>query len=245
MRDKKRYKQNPTLVKRSTPGTFNQALRWKEPKRIFTCSWSDFFIKEADAWRADAWDVIRRTPHHTWLILTKRIDRVMECLPPDWGEKGYANVWIGVSVEDQKHYSRVAKLAKVPAALRFVSFEPLLGAINIPDVSFYRKHIRWSILGGESGNDQGKWLYRPSELHWYSNIIAQLNTLNHIDIEDPAQWGHSIFVKQLGTHLAKIHGLKDRAGADKNEWPPEVQRLQFIPNPFVSPVDKAFTDPIF
>lgn len=230
MRDKKRYKQDPTLVQRAKPGTFNQALNWKVPKRIFTCSWSDFFIAEADEWRADAWDIIRRTPQHTWLILTKRIDRVMECLPPDWGDNGYPNVWIGVSVEDQKHYSRVAKLAKVPAVLRFVSFEPLLGAINIPDVNFYRKHIQWSILGGESGNDVGEWRYRPSELHWYSNIISQLNTLDHISVQDPYQWGHYIFVKQLGTHLAKLHGLKDRAGADMSEWPVDVQRLQQIPS---------------
>ena len=60
----------------------------------------DFFIAEADAWRPEAWEIIKATPHLQYQILTKRPERILQCLPPDWGE-GYANVWLGISVEDQ------------------------------------------------------------------------------------------------------------------------------------------------
>jgi len=118
-RDKERYGQDPTVVMRSK-SNFNDPLKWamdteqigflpgkdKEPSafvgmKIFTCSWSDFFIQEADEWRADAWNIIRDTPEFTYQILTKRPERIMECLPPDWG-RGYENVWLGVSVEDKE-----------------------------------------------------------------------------------------------------------------------------------------------
>ena len=60
-RDKERYGQEPTSILRTSDNTFDKALKWKEPKLIFTCSWSDFFIDEADQWRDDAWEVIRKT----------------------------------------------------------------------------------------------------------------------------------------------------------------------------------------
>ena len=71
-REKGMYGQNPRLVVRSKT-VFHAPLRWKEPQpRVFTCSWSDWFHEAADPWRAEAWDIIRRTPRHTYLILTKR-----------------------------------------------------------------------------------------------------------------------------------------------------------------------------
>ena len=84
--------QSGSVVRRSSDAKFYEALYWKEPTMIFTCSMSDFFIEEADEWREDAWDVIRRTPQHKWQILTKRPERIKECLPADWGE-GWDNVW--------------------------------------------------------------------------------------------------------------------------------------------------------
>src|SRR3990167_11527130 len=75
-REKNRYGQDPAVVVRSKPATFNAPLKWKEPARVFTCSWSDFFIKQADPWRDEAWDIIYQTPHLTYLILTKRPERI-------------------------------------------------------------------------------------------------------------------------------------------------------------------------
>lgn len=212
-RDKERYKADPTIVLRSK-GKFNDPLRWKEPKLIFTCSWSDFFIKDADAWRDEAWKIIKATPQHTYQILTKRPERIAQCLPADWG-KGYPNVWLGVSVENQKNASRISTLVKNHAAINFVSFEPLLEEIDLRKVSDLHL-IDWAIIGGESGNDTGKYRYRKCEMPWIRTLI--------IDLEMKKI---KVFVKQLGTHLAKELNLKDRAGADMSEWEKTIQIQEF------------------
>lgn len=157
-RDQERFGQDPTKVRQTAPATFRAPLKWKEPKLIFTCSWSDFFIEEADAWRPEAWKLIRKTPHHTYQILTKRPERILECLPADWGD-GYPNVWIGVTVEDQAAADkRIPLLLEVPAVVRFLSCEPLLGAVdlntampypgtNYPGVYYALSGAWWPALG--------------------------------------------------------------------------------------------------
>ena len=94
-RDKERFQQNPMNVTRSK-SRFNDPLKWEDPKLVFTCSWSDFFIPQADQWRSAAWDVIRKTPQHTYQILTKRPERIREHLP-GWFD-ALENVWIGVRI---------------------------------------------------------------------------------------------------------------------------------------------------
>src|SRR5688500_10598056 len=117
------------IVKRTSDYKFYEALYWDKPRMIFTCSMSDFFIKDADDWRDDAWDVIRRTPQHTWQILTKRPERISECLAPAWGD-GWDNVWLGVSVESQTFMDRALVLSEIPARVRYISAEPLLEEID-------------------------------------------------------------------------------------------------------------------
>lgn len=140
-------------ITRSTDRTFLAPLRWRDPRRVFTCSISDFFIEEADAWRADVWDVIRRTPHLTYQLLTKRPERIADHLPPDWGD-GWSNVWLGVSGETwDRIYARGSILAKVPARIHFLSAEPWLDD-RIPDPEIAAISLNlfdWAILGGESG----------------------------------------------------------------------------------------------
>ena len=214
-RDKERYGKDPTTVIRTTPVTFEAALKWKDSKRIFTCSWSDFFIEEADQWRADAWDVIRKTPHHHWQILTKRPERIAECLPPDWGD-GWDNVWLGVSVENQEYAHRLEALASIPAKIRFISAEPLIGPINL---SYYKESLHsfhWIIIGGESGNDKGKYGYRSCELEWITDLIEQTKD-SCIEV----------FVKQTGTWLSNQLKLSDRHGGDLTEWPNCIQVREF------------------
>ena len=147
-RDKARYGQNPEIVTRSKPATFNAPTKWKDARLIFTCSWSDWFIAEADNWREEAWEIIKRTPQHTYQILTKRPERIKEHLPGDWSN-GYQNVWLGVSVEDAAAKSRIDELRQVPAQVRFLSVEPLLSEVT--PVSLLG--IDWVIVGGESGPD--------------------------------------------------------------------------------------------
>lgn len=213
-RDKERYGQDPRKVVRTRPHTFNAALKWPEPKKIFTNSWSDFFIEEADAWREDAWNIIRRTPQHQWQILTKRPERIVACLPNDWGE-GYPNVWLGVSVENDENRWRIGMLRKIPAKIRFISVEPILNPFRLKD---RLEGIHWVIIGGESGNDQGKYRYRPSQVFWYSDLVR-----------DCLQAEVAVFVKQLGTHLAKELSLDDRHGGNIEEWPEVLQIRQFPP----------------
>lgn len=204
-RDKERKNLDPTIVVRTTEKTFNAALNWKEPKKIFTNSWSDFFIREADGWRDEAWDVIRRTPQHTWQILTKRPERIMECLPSDWGS-GWDNVWLGTSTENQDTYNEREEIMRyIPASLKFVSAEPLLSDIDMR--VGLGTTFDWIIVGGESGNETGKYRYRACELDWIRSIVNQCKERNV-----------PVFVKQLGTALAKAYGYENKAGADMTEW---------------------------
>lgn len=132
-------------------------LHWRRREMIFTCSLSDFFHQDADRWRPLAWEVIRRTPHHRYHILTKRISRVFtnpeKCLPADWDSEwdgAYKHVWLGVTVETPQFYWRMDMLNRIKSKLRWVSCEPLLEPL--PDL---QKHglgttIRWTFSGGES-----------------------------------------------------------------------------------------------
>ncbi len=127
-RDQRRYGNDPEIVTRAAPATFGAPLKWKDGKLIFTCSWSDWFHEDADEWRDEAWAIVRECPQHTFQILTKRPELIPERLPPDWGD-GYPNVWLGVSIENARHTFRADLLREVPAALRFISAEPLLGSL--------------------------------------------------------------------------------------------------------------------
>lgn len=141
-RDMERYGMEPNTVARSKT-LFAAPLKWKEPMLIFTCSWSDFFHRGADEWRPEAWEIIKATPQHTYQILTKRPKNIQECLPPDWGD-GYPNVWLGVSVERQDLLQRIHWLAEVPAAVRWISFEPLIGPITL--YSEPMNAIDWAVI---------------------------------------------------------------------------------------------------
>lgn len=199
-REQKRYGKNPMEIVRAAHATFTAPLKWKEPKRVFTCSWSDFFIEEADEWREEAWSIIRQTPHLTYQVLTKRPDLIKDRLPQDWGE-GYPNVWLGVSVENQDYMGRAMKLADLPAKVRFISYEPALGPLDFDvleeegdsygDGAIYynilsgirwmrggwgkalqeKGRIHWLISGGESGATP-----RPAELDWFRSVRDQCLT---------------------------------------------------------------------
>ena len=200
-RDQTRYGMDPTNVSRSKT-KFNEPKKWKEPGLVFTCSWSDFFIDEADQWRDEAWQIIKDTPHLTYQILTKRPEDVLQRLPADWGT-GYPNVWLGVSVESQHEDWRIFELMDIPAALRFVSFEPLIGPVKWNP----EWNIDWIIIGGETGNEEGPYRYRPAEIDWFVELI------NGAILYDVA-----IFVKQLGTHLAKQFDMEDTKGLSGHDF---------------------------
>lgn len=185
-RDKTRYGQDPENVHRSSPTTFNAPLKWSkalphgETKLVFTCSWSDFFIKEADGeWRDDAWQIIRQTPNLIYQILTKRPQRIEKCLPADWGTEGYPNVWLGVTCENQTEADRrIPHFLNVPCAKRFLSCEPLLGPLDldlcdtvVKDESYQGMRFEFLhqvIVGGESGSN-----FREMKPEWAISLRDQ------------------------------------------------------------------------
>lgn len=150
-REKKRWGQDPEKIHRSSNKTFFSPLSWKKPAMVFTCSWSDFFIEEADPWRDDAWQVIRVTPHLTYQILTKRPERIIHCLPDDWP---LPNVWLGVTGENQemadKRWADLTQANYHPPKVWFLSVEPMLGPVRFND-DWLILQPNWVICGGESG----------------------------------------------------------------------------------------------
>ena len=202
-REQKRYGNDPNIVVRSKT-TFNDPLKWKDPAMVFTCSWSDFFIEEADPWRDEAWEIIRQTPHLTYQILTKRPENISLRLPMSW-DNGWANVWLGISIESYKHSKRGDILANIPAKVKFISAEPLIEWIFMPHILGDR--IDWVIVGGESGPG-----CRPMNLEWARDIR-----------DDCKQFGVAFFMKQLGGH-------PDRR-EDIDQFPEDL-RIQEFPNGF-------------
>jgi protein gp37 len=197
-RDQKRFGHDPTVIRRSKT-TFRNPLRWKEPRMIFVCSWSDFFHEDVPlTWLDEAWDIMRRTPHHTYLLLTKRASVIRHSLPEDW-ENGYPNVWIGVSVESNEQDWRLVALEEISATVKFVSAEPLLGPFET--LYSFTPSIDWVIVGGESGPD-----YRQMNLDWARSIRDQCQKA-----EVP------FFFKQIGGSK-KINGAWGGRLLDGREW---------------------------
>ena len=168
-RDMRRFGMDFYTVTRASDKTFYAPTEWTEPKLIFVCPWGDFFHKAADEWRRDALDVIEACPQHTFVIPTKRTERMLGCL---YGETGrhylgggdyIPNVWILASVEDQKTADR-----RIPELLTLhqygdwpvlgVSYEPALGPVDferdydsIGGMRTWLDMLDWLVMGGESG----------------------------------------------------------------------------------------------
>jgi protein gp37 len=159
-------------------------LRWRQPRLVFVNSMSDLFHEDVPEAFIDAvFEVMRETPRHTYQVLTKRTKRLLRIAPRlAWP----ANVWMGVSVESARYRFRINHLRQVPAAVRFVSAEPLLGPLGSVDLS----GIDWVIAGGESGVRA-----RPMDITWGRDLRDQCVAA-----------GVSFFFKQWGGRTAKAGG---------------------------------------
>ena len=136
-------------------------LNWRKPQRIFVNSMSDLFQDALDErFVRRVWQVMAKAHWHTFQILTKRPDRMLNLLSQA-AFTSLPNVWLGTSVENDDYLGRLDILRQVPAAIRFVSFEPLLGPIIDPDL----RGIHWAIVGGESGPRA-----RPMEQWWAEEL---------------------------------------------------------------------------
>lgn len=194
-------------------------LRWygmRKGHKIFIGSMTDVFGE----WVPDRMiyallGSMTAAPRQTFQLLTKRPERVGQVIGSWLRSVGRgqlpANIWIGISAEDQITYDeRIKWLMRCLAQVRFVSLEPLLAPIKLD----YINELDWIIIGGESGPNA-----RPLELDWIEAIIRQ------------AQFEASpfvpVFVKQLGTRWARRAGATDKKGGDPDEWPADLRVRMF------------------
>lgn len=178
------------------PERLDQPNRWRKPRVIFVNSMSDLFHERVPlSFVQDVFDVMVETERHTFQILTKRAQRLADLAPfLTWPE----NVWTGVSVENMRWAARVDYLRRVPAAVRFISAEPLLGPLDALDLD----GIDWLIAGGESGPR-----HRPMQTEW---LRALRDRCQDEDI--------AFFFKQWGGRSSKSGG-RALDGREYDEMP--------------------------
>lgn len=210
-------------------------LSWRKPRRVFVDSMSDLFHESVpDDWIDQVSAVMALTPRITYQVLTKRGERMQTyyaqlrardravygalldlAIPRNLGRPigcllPLRNVWLGVSVEDRRHLFRIAELRATPAALRFLSLEPLLEDLGEIDLT----GIDWVICGGESGPRA-----RAFDIAWARALMVQC-----------AGCQVPFFMKQLGSRPydgARRFLCADRHGGDPEQWPADLRVRQF------------------
>jgi protein gp37 len=236
-------------------GHLNDPLKWREPRRVFVNSMSDLFHESLSiTHQTDIFEVMAKCPQHTFQILTKRADQLYrmkqigvgvayrlgkESVPDFWP---LPNVWLGVSVEDQKTADqRIPLLLQTPAAVRFISAEPLLSPVNLynyldrPGLYDATQRIDWVIVGGESGPGA-----RPIELSWARSLAGQcrvagvacfMKQLGARPFVDANEWHNNLPLRSYQDDHAlpgKVKlALRDRKGGDITEFPADLRVREF------------------
>jgi protein gp37 len=199
---------------------WRQPLRWDRKAeasgtrtRVFCASMADVFEDrdELEKWRVRLWGLIEATPNLDWQLLTKRPENVAAMVP--WEDDWPANVWIGASIENSRFTFRADVLRELPAAVRFISAEPLLGSLMLNGKPNRRplelEGISWVIVGGESGPRA-----RPMRLEDAQELVDACRA-----------GGVAPFVKQLGSVLGKSYG--GGKGGDIEAFPAPLQVREF------------------
>lgn len=144
------------------PQVLNAPLKWRTPRTVFVNSMSDLFHKDVPiSYIQKVFEVMNETPRHTYQVLTKRSERLREVADKLFWTP---NIWMGVSVEEEKVSKRIPDLIATPARTKFLSIEPLIGPVE----SLYLDYIDWVIVGGESGPGA-----RPLKKEWVVNVFRQ------------------------------------------------------------------------
>ena len=172
--------------------------RWRKPRKIFVNSMSDLFHPDVPTdFIGRVWDAMAAAPQHTFQILTKRPERMRDVVA-EVAPQTLPHVWLGTSVEDDAVVGRLDDLRETPAAVRFVSFEPLIGSVASADLA----GIDWAIVGGESGPRS-----RPMDEEWVDEIYGMC-----------AESETAFFFKQWGGRNKKTAG-RDFKGRTFDEMP--------------------------
>ncbi len=160
------------------------AYKMKGGQTVYLCFSSDFLLEDADPWRKECWDMIRRRPDLQFLFLTKRIHRFLECIPSDWGE-GYNNVTVGCTVEDQERAGeRLSLFASLPIKHKNIICQPLIGPVEL---ECYLGGVELVVAGGESDRNA-----RPLDYAWVLSLREQC-----------IRQGVHFEFRQCGTHFIK------------------------------------------
>lgn len=151
--------------------------------KVFCGSLMDIFDREVpDEWRRELWQTQHETPYLDWLNLTKRIENARDMIPTIWLDEGLpSNIWMGVSGENDFYFDeRLWHLNQIPARIKFISAEPLLGPIIIRETAVWmtiglksKPYPDWVIFGGESGPG-----FRPMDMQWLADGVAQCKAAN-------------------------------------------------------------------
>lgn len=213
-----RWNREAQLVPLDAPTRASDVTLQRRP-RVFCASLADVFDTEVpEDWRNDLWELVLSTPHLDWLLLTKRIGNARRMLP--WADAAECptppNVWLGATVVNQEESDRdIPKLLTTPAAVRFLSIEPILGEIRLDRISrraelddwtyiddaltgwrankcggdYIGSKIDWVIVGGESGPRA-----RPTSIEWIRSIVRQCQ-----------HSGVPVFVKQTGSVVSHVN----------------------------------------
>lgn len=229
---------------RTSEANWRKPLKWNreageagERHRVFCASLADVFEDRSELreWRTELFALIHATPNLDWLLLTKRPENIDRLWPKAFigpGAKSWPNIWLGTTVEDQTRANeRIPELVKVPAAVRFLSMEPLLEPV---DLSYWLEEdkngfihrtgnaIQWAIIGGESGSKA-----RPFSLDWARNIVRQCRDGDVAPFVK--QMGSSPVEVQLRGHVTTEFFVKftDHHGGDPAEWPEDLRVREF------------------
>jgi protein gp37 len=160
--------------KRTSAANWRKPIQWDKAAkgaarrpRVFCASLADVFDNQVDpSWRVDLFDLIGNTENLDWLLLTKRPENIAKMLPTNWNVEDFANVWLGTTCEDQAAYDRRWPiLREIPAAVRFISYEPAIGPLKLFGHGYFPD---WIICGGESG--PGARYMDPS---WADNLMGE------------------------------------------------------------------------
>lgn len=203
-----------TGVVRPRPSALAEPAKWREPRRVFVDSMADLFHELLPFdYVARVFDVMAAEPEHTFLVLTKRPERMLDFAVRGWPDRSWpSNVWAGTSVGVQRFMApRWASLAQVPARVLFMSCEPLLEPLVLPPPIPGGRGLSWAIIGGESGREA-----RPCDEEWIRSLVRQCREI-----------GAAPFVKQMGTVWARGRGAADAKGEDPGEWDEDLRIREF------------------
>lgn len=180
-----------------------EANKAKTRAKVFCASMADVFEDRADLepHRQRLWKLIEKTTSLDWLLLTKRPENIGKMAPWGYNSPWPYNVWMGTTAENQRRFDeRMRHLGAIPAAIRWISYEPALGPVSVAE---WNGVIQWVIIGGESGAG-----CRPMKYEWATDLI-----------EECRERDIAPFVKQLGGHPDKRH--------DVTEFPKDLQVRDF------------------